>query len=146
MSQEHREAEARTRFRMLWQAISPVTIIQTGYAFRQAMYLTEENSPEIKEFADEYRECQEIADSRARVLSLINERENLALAWLSASQKMRNCTQETNTRLFPVEKLDAPILEPVTPVITEAPQESTPEAEEDTGAGENPPPPNGTEN
>lgn len=58
MSQEHREAEARTRFRMLWQAISPVTIIQTGYAFRQAMYLTEENSPEIKEFADEYQECR----------------------------------------------------------------------------------------
>ena len=141
MSQEHREAETRTRLRMLWQAISPVTVLQTGYAFRQAMYLTERNSPKVKEFAEEYRECENIADSRARILSLVNDRENLSQAWLTASLKMRECVQETNARVFPFEKQDIPIAELNTPSITITPQPPAQGTESKAGTDENAPSP-----
>lgn len=103
MTPGEREARSRAALRMLWEAISPETTISTRIAWQTAAEVNRHNNEEFRLFIAEYAECGEIPDRLAPELAEEESRNEMAAAWLSAVERMRDCASEVNARLFPAQ-------------------------------------------
>lgn len=101
MTPGEREARSRAALRMLWEAISPETTINTRIAWQTAAEVNRHNNEEFRLFIAEYAECGRIPDRLAPELAAPGSRQETAAAWLRAVAEMRDCAGRVNTRLFP---------------------------------------------
>lgn len=103
MTPGEREARSRAALRMLWDAISPERTINTRIAWQTAAEVNRHNNEEFRLFIAEYAECGEIPDRLAPGLAEEESRNEMAAAWLSAVERMRDCASGVNARLFPAQ-------------------------------------------
>ena len=130
MPEVEREAHARARLRMMWQAISPPYQMEVRAALQHAVNLNAENNDVFSRFTEEYSECAQRAEDQAPELAKHKDGPPLGNAWLDTTMAMRECAFARTQEMFPVpEKTPTPEPEPGEPEPAE-PEPSEPEPSE----------------
>ena len=100
MSGEAKEATARQKLLLMWDAISPEGLVTTTLAFEKAALVTRNNQATFADFASDYDHCQDRAANWAPVIAATTE--GIHRLWDEALWEAVGCAgQVTEGRFLP---------------------------------------------